>query len=403
MKRIIALLLACVIALTGCGQGNGENNYGVDVTSASELTAVTEIPEDEFEDNLNSADEVSFDGLDDVKLLNYIEDIVYTDLVDEFQSEDYIIDEINALYISKEYLDEVAYNSQSNIWFGYTIEELVKQFDETPYVFTLAEDGTTEVTPFADYDDTYDKVIRNIAIGTGVILVCVTVSVITGGVGATTVSMIFAASAKSGTAMALFSGVISGAMAGAITGIQTKDVDQAIKAAALQGSESFKWGAITGAIAGGAGKARELADPVDEIVCTDTTDIIKKAQDAEKRAQEIYGGKKQTSFLNGEEVPYGTPGATRPDVIRTVGDHIEAMEVKYYNLSNENCVSTLCNELKRQVTDRIKNLPSGSTQRIVLDVTDRGFAQTTIDSAVAAIREKLINIYPDIPIDIVGF
>jgi len=94
-------------------------------------------------------------------------------------------------------------------------------------------------------------VIRNVAIGTGVILVCVTVSIVSGGLGAPAVSMIFAVSAKTATSVALFDGVASGVMAGVITGYQTGDFDEALKAGAVAASEGFMWGAIGGAVSGG--------------------------------------------------------------------------------------------------------------------------------------------------------
>lgn len=58
--------------------------------------------------------------------------------------------------------------------------------------------------------------------------------------------------------MALSGGVLGGVSAGVVTGIQTGDMDAAIKSAALAGSEGFKWGAITGAISGGASEAIAL-------------------------------------------------------------------------------------------------------------------------------------------------
>jgi len=91
-----------------------------------------------------------------------------------------------------------------------------------------------------------------------VILLCVTVSVVSGGAGAPAVSMIFAASAKTGTAVALSSGVFSGVAAGIVTGIETSDFDESVKAAELAASEGFMWGAITGTIAGGASEAVAL-------------------------------------------------------------------------------------------------------------------------------------------------
>ena len=95
-------------------------------------------------------------------------------------------------------------------------------------------------------------------LGTGVILVCVTVSVVTAGAGAPAVSMIFAASAKTGTVFALSSGAISGAAAGIVKTYQTGDVSEGLKAAAIEGSEAFKWGAVIGAVTGGAGETIAL-------------------------------------------------------------------------------------------------------------------------------------------------
>ena len=89
-------------------------------------------------------------------------------------------------------------------------------------------------------------------------MIILTVSVVSAGVGAPAVSMIFAASAKSATTFALSSGVISGVSAGVVEGIKTHDFDEAVKAAALKGSEGFMWGACAGAVAGGAGEAIAL-------------------------------------------------------------------------------------------------------------------------------------------------
>ena len=159
-------------------------------------------------------------------------------------SDEYFVENVSAIYISQEYIDELAYNSQANIYFGYTLQELSEQFQGKKYVFTLGDDGSTIVTEFEEYDDTYDRALKNVAIGTGVILVCVTVSLVTGGLGAPAVSMIFAASAKTGTVMALSGGAMGGISAGIVTGVQTGDMEQALKAAALAGSEGYKWGAI---------------------------------------------------------------------------------------------------------------------------------------------------------------
>lgn len=434
MKRVIAIVLSCALlasTLSGCTSENKqtssvetsvENNVDVaaqvDESTTQNSEKVDEISEtekidetvaevvDEFEEDDWEDEELEFKSLDDPQLLQYIEDSVYTGLVEEFDSEDYIIEEVSVIYLSNEYLEEVAYNSKANIWFGHTLEELDEQFEGQSYVFTLGEDGTTVVEPFEDYDDTYEKVIKNVAIGTGVILICVTVSVVTGGLGAAPVSMVFAASAKTATTMALSSAAFSSIFAAAVTGYQTKDFDEAMKAAMLQGSEGYKWGAITGAVTGGLSKANELRKAAKAAKDLEAFEAsiqgLEGWQQAEARALYQYGGKDQVSYLAGKEVPFGTQGATRPDVVREVGGHLEAIEVKYYDLASKSSRGELYRELEREITARIANMPEGTTQRVVLDVTGREFSEELITMVQNNIWKRLADVYPNIPIDIVG-
>lgn len=467
MKRLIAILLSGTLLLSGCAQSGA-------VASAGETEAATVAQTDTattiatVDDTLENAEEVvedadsaevaadddlenldlaadyddsdvvkEYQSLSDPRLTQYIEDAVYAELVDQYQSEDYIIENVEAVYISEEYLEEFAYNSKANIFFGYTLAELDEQFDGTPYVFTLGEDGTTTVVPMGDYDDTYEQVIKNIAVGTGVILICVTVSVVSGGVGLAPVSAVFAAAAETGTTVALSTGAISGIFAGAMTGVETKDLDAALKAAALEGSKGFKCGAITGALTGGISEvsalrnASKAVDVAEDVQYVDEANILGEAaedsaaggakaaeaaentkiivdetksmwQQAEQRLAQIYGGDEQLTYLGGKVVPYGTKGATRPDLVRTVGDHLEAIECKYYNLANESCRNTMYRELEREVADRVANMPAGTTQRVVLDVTDRGFSAELVEEVVETIQLRLATIYTDIPVDIVG-
>lgn len=351
-----------------------------------------------------------FKGMNDPKLLQYTEDQIYAELASELASEDYIIENVKAIYISQEYLDELAFNSQANVFFGYTLAEIGDEFKETGFIFTLGDNGNTVVQPFSKYDDTYDRVIRNVAIGTGVILVCVTVSVVTAGVGLTTTSIVFAAAAKSGTTAALSAMALGGVAAGVVKGYETGDMNEALKAAALQGSESFKWGAVCGSAIGGfqklsaihkAAKAVEGAAEYARGTISIADDLPKWRQ-AELRALNEYGGYDQLTFLNGKQVEFGTPGATRPDITRLLGDHIEAIEVKYYDLENTGCLNMLYKELEREVSARVANLPARSTQRIILDVTDRGFSLDTVNAVADHIWNLLEDIYPNIPIEFVG-
>lgn len=431
MKRISALFMACILLLTGCAQSStvsgqaaqsgssqvSDTEEGITVSATTDAALETEPSTENLSSSSGSTDESlseenvhNFTGLNDPALLQYVEDSVYTELVDNFRSEDYVIENVNAVYISKEYLEEVAYNSQSNIWFGYTLEELESQFDNNKYVFTLGDDGSTIVTDFEDYDDTYEKVVKNVAIGSGVILVCVVVSVATAGAATPAISMVFAASAKTATTFALSSGVIGGVSSGIVTGIQTGDMDEAVKAAALSGSEGFKWGAITGAVVGGVselsaiGNAAKAVEGATEYTkgSVEIADDLPQWRQAELRALNEYGGYEQLTYLDGELVDFGTPGATRPDVVVDMVDHIDAVEVKYYDLESAASRSTLYSELEREVSARVANLPAGSTQRIILDVTGRGFSASTVESVENTIWAKLANIYPNIPIEVVG-
>lgn len=395
MKRFLAILLSCALVLTGCGTNDSKstNLVSIDIETSEDVKVNTDTEEVskalefvEIED-----EEIKFDDLSDLKLLQYVEDNIYADLISQFNSDDYIVEDISTLYISNEYLEELEYNSKKNIYFGYTLEQIDAQFEDTRYVFTLGDNGNTVVQPFEKYDDTYDQIIKNVAIGTGVILVCVTVSVVSGGLGASTISVVFAASAKTGTTFALSSALISGVSSGVVTQFQTGDFEETIKTASLNASEDFKWGAITGAIIGGASQGLAIYKEAR---------TIPTSKESEKRALEKYGGLEQVSYLNGEQVLMSTNGATRPDIVRFIDGHLEAIEVKNYSLENKANRNTLYNEILRQVTARTKDLPKGSTQRIVLDVKGRGYSNELIQTVINNIKVKCANIYFDIPVDV---
>ncbi len=303
-RRLLAMCMACVIFATGCAQSDNRiiqepreeseqdinhndtdlAEQSVEVESTSTLVSEDvihgdnletdtievisdekeEVDRDTIQEENNhpvefhfAEEEPNYSSLNDPELLSYIEGTVYESMIENL-GEGYFIENVEAIYISNEYLEEFAYNSQRNIYFGYSLDELDQQFQGQKYVFTLGEDGTTEVVPFEEYYDPYEQVIKDVAIGTGVILVCVTVSVVSAGVGAPAVSMVFAASAKTGMTMALSSGVIGGVAAGVVKGVETKDFDQALLAAAEGGAQGFKCGAIMGAIGGGASEAIAL-------------------------------------------------------------------------------------------------------------------------------------------------
>lgn len=279
MKRVIAIVLCFMLVLSGCSSASSTNSQTSGTISSQEgasteggtTPAESEIKdEDQKETDADGATESteameiketvpSFKGMEDPELLNYIEGNVYSNLVKNLDSDQFFVENVEAVYISQEYLDELTYNSQSNLYFGYTLKELDQQFQGDRYVFTLGENGETTVIKMETvYDDSTERVIKNVAVGGGVILLCVTVSVVSAGVGAPAVSMIFAAAAKTGTSFALSSAVLGGAAATITTGYQTHDPEAAFKAGLLAGSEGFKWGAISGAVVGGVSEGTAL-------------------------------------------------------------------------------------------------------------------------------------------------
>lgn len=245
MKRVIAILLVLVMLLTGCGvipQQNMEEPKDSDVVMVDPIEST----------------ELTYAGMSDEKLLHQVEDLVYTEAINSLKSDEYVVENVQAVFISKEYIDELAFNSQSNIYFGYTLNELNDIFRGSKYVFTLDEDGRTTVKPYEVIEDTStEQMLKNVAVGTGVILVCVTVSCLTAG-SAPAIAAIFAVGAESAEVMALSGGAFGAATAGIVRGIQTGDLNEALHAAEMAGSEGYKWGAISGAVFGGGKEAFAL-------------------------------------------------------------------------------------------------------------------------------------------------
>ena len=258
MKKVITLILISTLLLCSCSKAttvDSQSSSSVSSSSAAETSDSTSVSESTAE--TTKADN-GYRDLSDPDLLDYIEDTAYEELVSKIDNDKYVVQNVEAIYISEEYLEELEYNSKQNIFFGYTLDEVDAQFKGNRYVFTLGDEGETVVKPFESYDETTEKIIRNVAIGTGVILVCVVITVATEGAGAPAACAIFACAAKGAAIGSISGAAIGGLSAGILTGIQTHDKDAALKAAALQGSEGFKWGAITGAISGGVTEAAGL-------------------------------------------------------------------------------------------------------------------------------------------------
>jgi len=100
-------------------------------------------------------------------------------------------------------------------------------------------------------------------------------------------------------------------------------------------------------------------------------------------AEQYPDYEEQKSFLNGEEVPYGTPGSSRPDLY-TEGSSIE---VKNYDVTSASGRNNLVNNVAGQVEQRVNDLPEGTKQTIVIDT--RG--QDVDAESLAGIRDAIGN------------
>ena len=230
MNRLIALLLSACLVLCGCASS---------VTSEVKLVEPVSYQYPE-----------TFDDMSDPELTESLEDSIYSSLLATFNSDEFVIDEVEMTYISKEYLEELAFNSQENIFFGYSLSDIIDYYGDTPYVFTI-QDGQTVVKAFESYDDTWEQVATNVVTGTGVIAVCATITVLAPAVGApAAVTAIFTFATGGAVTGAAIDATVSGVFSGIATAIKTGSVEDAVKAAALSASEGYKCGAIIGAVTG---------------------------------------------------------------------------------------------------------------------------------------------------------
>ena len=399
MKKILSIFLIGILLLSSCIKSDVKmelirNTQPSLVFDSNTPKPSNSLDETSFQTKLGEGREVEgefeFNGLDDPRLLQYVEDNVYAHLESELDTNEYIIENVSAIYKSKEYIEELEYNSQANIYFGYTLDEVNALFEDSKYVFTLSENGKTIIKELlVQEDNTFNDVLKNVAVGSGVILVSVTISTVSGGLGAPAIAAVFAASAKSGPLLALSSSLFSGVTAGMVTGFQTKDFEEAIRAGSLKASEGFKWGAISGALLGGGKEAFARMGKRNGAFPT--------PRDSEIYALDKIGGREQVTYYKGEEGPYGTLGASRPDLVKKVGKSLHAYEIKNYNLKDNK--SLLKRVLRTQIKDRAINLPSGTQQRVLLDVRKRGYNEIELKSFANEIKMELNDIVPDIPVD----
>ena len=228
IKSITALILAIAILAmcVGCGTQSQADR-------ASDLAYY----EGDFSDVTSS------------EASEFIKFMVADDL--EENMPDYSIDYVDCIYISQEYIDELYYNSLSNVYYGYDYAEIEAYMQGTNWCFTVDENGDTVVSEVPPQSNLITDLIKKVAIGVGVILVCVVVSYVTAGAGTAPVACFFAGAAKGALVGAVSGGAVSGAIGGIIGGVQTQSWEGALNGALAGAADGFMWGAISGAVLGG--------------------------------------------------------------------------------------------------------------------------------------------------------
>ena len=158
MKKILIVINAFFLLI--CASCTNQKNETFSNDTGNNAVDTVDTNTDKYEKFIYSPE---FDALSDDGLVSYIEQSVYYNIVQTLPEQDYYIDNVEVKYISKEYIEELNYNSKSNIFFGYTLKEIENIYKDQKYIFTL-ENGETTVKLFEDYDDSFEKAIENIAI-----------------------------------------------------------------------------------------------------------------------------------------------------------------------------------------------------------------------------------------------
>lgn len=237
MRRILYFLIIFSIVITGCSNKK-------EVNSERLLSDKLQPVSDEM------IKDMKFSGLDDNNLVSLVKNNIYANLVNKIDGERYFIQNIEGKFFSKEYIEDLEFNSKKNIYFGYNLKTLEDQFDGKKYIFSF-ENNKTIVKEFEKYNNTFDQVVKNVAIGTGIILISITISTFTTS-SSPAVSLIFAISGKDATKLALSTATISGISSAVITGIETKgNMNSILESLVLDASKGFKFGALLGTISGG--------------------------------------------------------------------------------------------------------------------------------------------------------
>ena len=231
-SKLIAFPLCFALALQGCGVPAQSST--TDEEPAAQETAQT------TEDNRKISDAGFVENLQDS-----VYNLIVDDLDESGNTQQVEVKEVKAVYLSKEYIEQYSFNSKETKFFGSTLGELEAKFGDQKYVFDIDENGKTVCHAVDDFDDTFDQVTKVALVGTGVILISVTIVCVTGGAPVTALVACTGSSAGAITANQAHIALMAASAAVAI--FDDGDVGNAAKDIAFDTGSDFIMQAIGGA------------------------------------------------------------------------------------------------------------------------------------------------------------
>lgn len=228
----MAVPLCLALALQGCGAPAQTGNVANSATSQESAQPVASNNQ-----KMSDADFVK-------KLEDSVYQLIVKDLDENGNRKDLQVQDVKAVYLSKEYLEQYTYNTKETKFFGTTLGELEKKFDKQKYVFDIDENGKTTCHAVGDFDNTFDEVTQAALLGSGVILISVTIVCVTGGAPVTALVACTANSAPAITANQAHLALLAASSAVAI--FDDGDVGDAAKDIAFDTGSDFVMQAIGG-------------------------------------------------------------------------------------------------------------------------------------------------------------
>ncbi len=231
-SKFIAFPLCFALALQGCGVPAQSSTTNEE--PATQETAQT------TEDNRKISDASFVENLQDS-----VYNLIVDDLDENGNTQQLEVQEVKAVYLSKEYIEQYSFNSKETKFFGSTLGELEAKFGDQKYVFDIDENGKTVCHAVDDFNDTFDQVTKVALVGTGVIIISVTIVCATGGAPVTALVACTGSSAGAITANQAHIALMAASAAVAI--FDDGDVGNAAKGIAFDTGSDFIMQAIGGA------------------------------------------------------------------------------------------------------------------------------------------------------------